>query len=51
MSLKIKIDKKAIKNLEKKLTKDLQPAKINREMRGPMNQAGKLVIKKQKRAS
>lgn len=48
MGIKFKIDKKAIKALEKVLTKDLQPAKINREMRGPMNQAGKIVVNKQK---
>ena len=46
--MKLKIDTKAIKALEKKLTKDLKPGKINREMRAPMNQAGKLVVKKQK---
>ncbi len=48
MSVKFTVDKKAMKELEKMLTKDLQPGKINRHMRAPMNQAGKLVVKKQK---
>jgi len=50
MSFNIKIDKKAVKDLENKLTKGLKPAKINREMRGAMNQAGRLVVKAQKNA-
>lgn len=48
MGLKIKTDKRAVKALQKLLTKDLKAAKINREMRSPMTQAGKIVVKKAK---